>query len=739
MGSVSKPVKPSPLFLLGYALFVPLLRLVYRLRVQGLRHVPKEGPVLLAANHVSYVDAVLLNLVVPRPVRFLGAEKFFKKPFIGWVMRQAGGIPVHPAKAKSATSQAIAALRRGEVVAIFPEGRLSRDGALQSFRRGFAYIATQAEAPIVPVALSGLWGSFFSHRLPLWKKPIRIPYPVQITFGRALPPEKAMTKTRQHILDMDSEAFNQRPELESHLAMEACRALSTNAGKVVITDYSTSEPKEMKAGLLLALSLQLAGKLKRDVAEKRVGIVLPPGIGASVANLAVTLAGKTPVNLNFTSGSAAVAACTRRAGITSVISAAPMRKKVDERCKDFPWPENFIDVARALQSLPKWKIVLTLAAVRTLPLGLWAKLFNVPKRGGDEEAAILFTSGSESEPKGVVLTHRNLLAQRIQIDHANVLGAEEVALANLPIFHSFGFTVTLWYTLLRAIKTVTVPTPLEYKKTAEAIEREQCTIFLGTPTFFRPYVKKVEPQKLKSLKWVIAGAEKTPEGFKEKWKETFGGRYLEGYGLTETSPVVAVNVPPQREGEQGALRPGSVGKLFIGLSARIRNPDTGDDMPMGDEGILLLRGASVFKGYLDDPERTAEAFTEDGWYNTQDLARFDDEGFLYIEGRVSRFSKIGGEMVPHGAVEAAIAEILGVADQEVPAVAVSARTHPEKGEELVLLTTVEADVKTLREGLAEKGFSNLWVPKVIQKVEEIPVLASGKLDLKKLRKLAEES
>jgi acyl-[acyl-carrier-protein]-phospholipid O-acyltransferase/long-chain-fatty-acid--[acyl-carrier-protein] ligase len=287
----------------------------------------------------------------------------------------------------------------------------------------------------------------------------------------------------------------------------------------------------------------------------------------------------------------------------------------------------------------------------------------VPREGGDREAGLLFTSGSSGEPKGVVLTHRNILGNCAQIDASGILPTGETLLANLPIFHSFGFTINLWYVLQRGLRVVTVPSPLDVHKCLDAIAAEKATVLLGTPTFFRPYLKRADPTQLASVKFVVAGAEKTPAGFHEEWEKHFGSQYCEGYGLTETSPVVAVNLPAQpgesAESVRAKKRLGSVGKLFPGSAARIVDPDTGVDKGLNDVGILYLKGVNIFPGYLDQPDATAAAFNT-GWFITGDLAKLDEDGFLYIEGRLSRFSKIGGEMIPHGTVETAVAQALGL-------------------------------------------------------------------------------
>jgi len=541
-------------------------------------------------------------------------------------------------------------------------------------------------------------------------------------------------------LDLDESAFQQRPELKSHLAFESFVALARKPGRELIVDC-TMQRRSMKSGFLLALSWVLAGRIKKWTDKQRVGIVFPPGLGGYIANLAVTYAGKVPVNLNFTLGTASIESCLKRADIDCLLTT----ERVQLKMPDFPWPEDgLIDLVDELKHLPKAGVLFLAAATYVLPAKLLAKCLKVPKKGDRAEAGLLFTSGSSGEPKGVALSHRNILGNCAQIDAAGLLPTSEKLIANLPIFHSFGFTVTLWYPLLRGCSVVTLPSPLEVKKVADAVEAESATILLGTPTFLKPYLKRVEAEKMASLKYVIAGAEKTPDGFAQAWEARFGSRYFEGYGLTETSPVVSINLPGKPMGvaypggsDEGSRR-GSVGRLLPGQAARILNPETREDLAYGETGLLTLKGPNVFEAYLADPERTAEV--KDGeWFITGDLARFDDDGFLFIEGRLSRFSKIGGEMVPHGTIEQSLFEAYDLMDSEAPMLAIAARPDEAKGEVLVLISAMDIEMSDVREKLTAAGCANLWIPKELKRVDEIPTLATGKLDLRGINELAQSS
>ena len=531
-------------------------------------------------------------------------------------------------------------------------------------------------------------------------------------------------------MDAGEEAFEGNADLESHLGWETFRSLASSWKSETVVDC-TSDPRSFNAGAILVLSTLLADRLGAATSRNRVGIVLPPGIGVIVSNLASVFCGKSPVNLNFSLGREALEASIERAEIDLVLTSDVVKK----RLPDFPWTERILDVGVELKGFSKLKLGLRAMLLASLPTGLAASWLGIPRKGGREEAALLFTSGSSGLPKGVVLSHRNVLANCAQIRATELIPQGETLLGNLPIFHSFGFTVSLWFCLIEGVRLVTVPSPLDIRGSLKAIREQGVTALLGTPTFLRPYLRRAKEGDLDSINFVIAGAEKTPEGFAEKWEQEANCVYLEGYGLTETSPVLCANLTGEEDGIP-RRRPGAVGRLLPGLAARVVDPDSGEVQSPDTTGILHFRGPNVFEGYLGEPEKTAEVLLEDGWFETGDLGFFDEDGFLRIEGRLSRFSKIGGEMVPHGRMEEAVIEVLGLDDGDRPVVAVAGRSDPAKGEALVLLTTVEIDSKELFKLLSEKGLSNLWIPKEIKRVDEIPLLPTGKLDLKAITDLA---
>jgi len=712
---------------------------LYRVRTLGAAQVPARGGAVLIANHLSYADVVVLQLACPRPLRFLGYEEEDSHWFFRLIFRLAGVIPISARKPIEGMRRAIEAAREGEVACIFPEGHISRVCQLMEIKEGFAVIARRAGVPVIPAAIDGLWGSIFSFsgNRYLWKRPRLRRTEVTVAFGPTIPADQAGAEAaRRALLELGADAFARRELLRGHLGREVVQALAKHPGRVALVDR-TAERRELSAGKLLAAAAALSRRLRATVGDRRVGIVLPPGAGAAIANLAVVFAGKVPVNLNFTASRASMTASLRAAGIRTVLTAEAMRA----RLVDFPWPERALDLPAELAAAGGKRAVLGwLVAAWILPGSWLASLIGLPREGGDQEAALLFTSGSGGEPRGVVLTHRNLLANCAQFGMLSVLPKSCVLLGCLPIFHSFGFTVTLWYPLLRGSRLVTVPSPLETRRLIDAIREERVTAFVGAPTFLRPFLKKAQPAELGSLHVVVTGAEKLPCDLYRDFRELFGIEIIEGYGLTEASPVTHVNQfdPPVATASaqpQRGRKVGTVGRLLPGLAARITDPETGAERRLTETGILWLRGANIFPGYLD-AKGQIEPPRPDGWFATWDVVRFDPEGFLTIEGRRSRFSKIGGEMVPHGKIEEQIVELFGLDQSEGPTIFVAGLPDPAKGEHLILLTVTDLTAERVRERLHTAGFPNLWIPKIVRRVEKIPVLGSGKLDLAAGRVLA---
>lgn len=562
-----------------------------------------------------------------------------------------------------------------------------------------------------------------------------------LTFAPLIPAKAVSTASwRQGLLEAEEVAFSSRSFLKDSLPVTLIAGIKRHGSMTKLFDGT--DDSEWPFDKLLAIAIVFAAEIKLQTQKKRVGIILPPGKGGAIANLAVLLAGKVPVNINFTSSRNAVQSCIRQADLDKFITADPFVRKV----ASFPWPPNrdLIYIERTLPPLKK-KIARWFILSKTLPTAVIAKILGLGKSSGSDEAVLLFTSGSSGEPKGVPLSHQNILANVCQFSSRINLSHESSLLGCLPLFHSFGITATLLYPCIQGINLVTYPNPLEAKRLAELIEMRQINALISTPTFLRGFMRRVKPQQLASLRFCVTGAEKLPESLADAFAEKFGLNIMEGYGLTETSPATNLNLPnPQQQGAATVIeanRFGSVGKLLPGIAVRMTNPATDAPSPIDEQGSIWLKGANIFTGYLNNEKKTAEVIS-DGWFNTGDVGRIDDDGFLYIEGRLTRFSKIGGEMVPHETVEAAISKILRLDKETERKIAVVGIADAQKGEAIALLTTVCGETRdqeciALRYQLMDTGMPSLWCPKIFIPVDEIPMLASGKLDLKSCKDIAE--
>jgi len=564
-----------------------------------------------------------------------------------------------------------------------------------------------------------------------------------ICIGKPIAAENASVAVfQQALLEANEEAYSSRTLLNGSLAMALLEGLKKHGGRNRVLDGS--DDSEIGFDKILAAAIVFSKFIRKETDKLRVAIVLPPGKAGLIANLAVLFAGKVPVNLNFTAGHEAIQSSIRQSEIDRFITADPFVRKVSS----FPWPPNrdLIFIERVLPTLKK-KVITWAIISKILPAKVLGLLLGLNKRRGDDEAILLFTSGSSGEPKGVVLSHRNVLANVCQFGSRLDLPEGSSILGCLPLFHSFGCTVTLWFPVIEGINLVTYPSPLETKRLAELIALHQVDVFLSTPTFLRGYMKRIDPAQFSSLKLVVTGAEKLPQSLATAFEQKFSIPPQQGYGLTETSPATNVNLPdPESEPDSITLpssRSGSVGQMLPGIAIKITDPSNQQNVPIDHQGIIWLKGPNVFPGYLGNPKKTAEVLTPDGWFCTGDVGRLDADGFLYIEGRISRFSKIAGEMVPHETVEAVISKVLGLDAESERRIVVVGVPDEQKGEAILLLSTIagpalEQECIDLRYKLLDQGVSSLWCPKRIVPVSEIPVLASGKLDIKSCETLARQ-
>jgi len=620
----------------------------------------------------------------------------------------------------------------GELAGIFPEGQITRTGHLLPFKRGYERIAESksgVQSPIIPAWIEGLYGHPLSMKggklfgsWDVWNRP-KVTVIVGEPVMGPIPPEAL----RARVMDLASQAATDKREAAETIGRRFVAAARERWGALGIAD---SFGKEMTFGKTLIGAQLLRRWLDRNAPDQpMIGLLSPNSVGTALANIAVTLSGRTAVNLNFTSGAASMASAIEQCGIKTVLSSKLflVKQRID------PMP----GVVYLEELLPKFTGVdkaIAFLQARFMPAGMLAK------GQTDDVAAIIFSSGSTGEPKGVELTHWNLLSNMDSVAQVYPVGPSDVMLGILPFFHSFGFGYNLWFPLLNRFPVIFHPNPNDAKTIGELSEKYGATFLLSTPTFAATYTRKCTKEQFAKIRYVLVGAEKLRPAVAQQFEEKFGIRMHEGYGCTEMAPVVSVNGPdfisddPSQSSQLG-FKAESVGRPLPGVSLRFVDPATLEPVPNGQEGLLLVKGPSQMRGYLKQPERTRSALV-DRYYNTGDMARLDEEGFLFITGRLSRFSKIGGEMVPHLKVEECLQEIMDDA-----ACLVIGVPDAQRGERLVVLhTSKDLTPAAMVAHLDSAGLPALWIPKPNQffHVDEIPTLGTGKTDLRKSTDLAIE-
>lgn len=715
-----------------------LSRTIYRVKIVGRDNLPETGGALLVPNHVSWIDAIMLMLTTSRPIRIIAYAGNFDSRLMRWWAKMWGAILLgnNPKSMIRALKTATDALNNGELVCIFPEGAITRTGQLQAFKPGMMRILKGTEAPVIPVYLDGLWGSVFSFDRGkfFWKWPRHWPYRISIHFGEAISDPNDVHHIRRVVQDLGANAVRERAEKTVALVETFIRKCKKRGGKTKIADSMLGA---LSGRNLLIRTLVVRRLLRRHVlkeGEQHVGLLLPPSLGGVIANMALSIDRRVTANLNYTVSSDVLNACISQAGIKHVITSRKFMDKMNfDLDTELIYLEDFKDKATIGD-----KLCSALAAY-LMPARMLANSLGAHKTEGSDVLTVIFTSGSTGTPKGVMLTHANIASQVDAIEQVASLTHRDMLIGTLPFFHSLGFTVTLWATMTLDIRAAYHFSPLDAKQVGKLCKEHGGTLLLSTPTFLRSYLRRCEPDELSTLEIVVAGAEKLPKDVCDMFEERFGVRPVEGYGTTELSPLVSVNVPPSRSsGIVTDCKEGTVGQPVPGVSAKIVDLESGEELGANQRGMLMITGPNVMKGYLGREDLTAEVI-KDGWYVTGDVALIDDEGFIQITGRESRFSKIGGEMVPHILIEERLNELLK-ADEQLLA-AVSAVPDSKKGERLIVIhTQIERSVDDLRKGLSESGLPNIFIPSAdsFHQVESLPVLGSGKLDLKGIKQLAME-
>ena len=764
-------------------LFPPLLRPLlwlfahtcYRFTVYHRDRVPTSGGVLIVSNHVSRIDWLVYILACPRDVLFVTWSGYYRHPllrfFLSWARHNTIRLdsrPLRPHAVGDALAAVAAALDAGRVVVMFPEGRLTRTGQMHPFGRGVERVLkhTTTAVAVIPACTAGLWGGFFSHGggPVLRKLPKAFRPRVSVFFGQPLkrsvsadpggvvaspvatPLNGRVPWTAPNLRLAVQECTADLAILESDHVWPVHRRFVRSAAKFrrlfrpAIVDCSAGPPRALTWGKLLVGAMCVTRYLRPRVGDApNVGVWLPTGLGGALANMGLTFLGKASVNLNYTAGTAAVRSAVKQAGVRVVITAKKFTARVP---LDLPEDVHLIYVEDVLAAVTKWQRISAFLLVLLLPGWVIDRfLLGLHRHRLDDPLTVIFSSGSTGEPKGVVLTHRNIAANTDASIRTLEIAPGETLFGFLPFFHSFGYTVCLWAPLVAAATVVYYPDPRQAKEVGEIARAHRATIMAATATFLRLYMRRCGPDDFRTLRLLVCGAEKLPVKLQDEFRNKFGVLPLEGYGCTELSPVVSCGMPDVFvDGlAQRRNRRGWVGQPIFGVCVRAFDPDTLAPLPVGVEGVLCVKGPNVMAGYLHQPEKTA-AVIRDGWYNTGDAGLVEPDGFTRITGRVSRFAKIAGEMVPLEKLDDEMHEVLSTGGDRV--LAVAAVPDEKRGERLVVLylPAVEARLPELLAALPKRGIPNLWVPdrRDCYPVDAMPVLGTGKLDLKKLSDLAKE-
>jgi acyl-[acyl-carrier-protein]-phospholipid O-acyltransferase/long-chain-fatty-acid--[acyl-carrier-protein] ligase len=686
----------------------------------------------------------MVQIACPRPVRFVMLRSIYEQWYLKPILKFFGVIPISSGQSKEALQKINELLKAGEVVCLFPEGAISRTGALGSFHTGYERVVEGVAGAIVPFYLHGLWGSRLSRARSdkLRKNTARgLRREVIITFGHPLPMETKAEQLKQKIFELSFDAWEHQSREFDPIPLAYIRSAKEHLGATCVIDTNGTELSNAK---MLAVITAFAHQMRKLDRKQNVAILLPASSAATIANLAVMLNGQTAVNLNFTTSIAAVQAGINNAAIKTVFTSERFIEKLRGRGMDTDamlCGLRIVYLESLKEQLSKWVLASGFISAHLLPADIFYRIFGC-KVGINDPAAILFSSGSEGAPKGIVLSHRNFIANIKQISDVLKTRDDDVVMGCLPPFHSFGLTVTTLLPLIEGIPVVCHPDPTDVVNIAKAISRYRVTVMCATATFLRLYSKnkKVQPLMLEPLRIVVAGAEKLAPEVREEFQQRFNKIIYEGYGATETTPVASVNIPDQLDPNdwhvQVGNKLGTVGLPLPGCSFRVVDPVSLQPLPMGEDGLILISGTQVMLGYLNDEEKTRSVIVDmDGrrWYKTGDKGHVDADGFLTIVDRYSRFAKLGGEMISLGAVEQEIKKVITEPDVELVALNIP---DEKKGEQIVLLITIAIEASELRQRLLAINCNPLMIPTQVFFCESIPKLGSGKTDFSSAKQLA---
>jgi acyl-[acyl-carrier-protein]-phospholipid O-acyltransferase/long-chain-fatty-acid--[acyl-carrier-protein] ligase len=718
----------------------------YRIEVVGFDNLPAQGGVLMLGNHISWLDWAMVQIASPRPVHFVMHKSYYQRWYLKWFLDFFGVIPIAGGESRKALERVNELLKAGEVVCLFPEGSISRNGQLGEFKKGYERAVEGVDGIILPFYLRGLWGSRFSRSSEKLQRlrNTRLRSEVIVAFGPPVPIQTQAHKVKQKVFDLSIDAWEEHTRHLDPIPLAWLRTAKRAGGDLCLVDAHQGA-NALSGYRVTTVVLAISRLVRRRSPERNIGLLLPTSSAGTILNMACLLLGKTVVNLNYTANEQMLQSALKQAGIRSLYTSRRFIDKLAQKgveLEALPQGLQVFYLEDLKTQISKAQQLSLLAASRLLPARLLYALFGKPV-DIEQPAAILFSSGSEGEPKGVTLSHRNIMGNIRQVSDVLDTQADDMMMASLPLFHAFGLTVTGLLPLVEGIPAICHPDPTDVLNIARAIGKYQATIFCATSTFLRLFTRNrhIHPLMLAPLRLVVAGAERLSPEVRDSFKLKFNKEIYEGYGTTETTPVASVNIPdridPRDWRVQEGSRPGSVGLPLPGSSFRIVDPDTLEILPPNEDGLILIGGTQVMLGYLGDPQKTAEVIVElDGkrWYKTGDKGHLDADGFLTIIDRYSRFAKIGSEMISLGAIEGAIGKQL---PDEVE-ILTTALPDGKKGEKVALLVAGEILLKDLKKLIEASDLNPLMRPSKIIPVEAIPKLGSGKCDFKRAREIALE-
>jgi len=719
-----------------------ILSIRYKLYVQGLENVPQTKGVLLLGNHISWLDWAFVQIATPRPIHFVMERSIFENKFLKPFLEFFKVIPISAKGGRRSLEIVTQYLNKGEVVCIFPEGTISRTGHLGEFKRGFELATKNANGKIVPFYIGGMWGTKFSRSHIDFKsiKENKFTKDVRMSFAKPEDINTTAKDVKQSVFELSVDSWNQYIKNFKSLDDIYIDTIKRKGNDIAIVDSTTGD--EYSYYKMLTTNI-LFKKIIQQYDQQNIGLLLPTTTIGAILNMSVILSGKTVVNLNYTSSSDAIKSAVQQANIKTIFSSKRFIKKLKDKGVDIETilPKDTVTIIYLedlKKQISKFDAIKTYAFIRFAPTFLVKKLYQTSNTL-DTTAAILFSSGSEGDPKGVMLSHKNLIANIKQISEMLNATGKEVFLGSLPIFHAFGLTVTTLLPMVEGIKAIFHPDPTDAVGIGKAVAKYRVTFMVATATFIRLYTKnrKLTPIMFESLELIFSGAEKLNPDVAMHFKQKFGKDILEGYGATECSPLISANIPSALDTSywqtQIGTKQGTVGMPLPGCAIKIVDPQTFEELPIGEDGLIIVAGPNIMKGYLNNPEKTKSVLVQIDdklWYQTGDKGHIDDDGFITIVDRYSRFAKLGGEMISLTAVENQIYDFLQ--DDEIKLVCVNI-PDDKKGEKIVLVITKQID--NLKQDLLKSGINPLYIPSDIKVIEDIPILGTGKVDFKTTKQI----